>query len=44
MLEKDVKDEMTGVLTVKQHVVKQDGLIAASIVLKVLLMRKPPSA
>jgi hypothetical protein len=32
---------MTGVLTVKQEVVKQDGLIAASIVLKVLLMRKP---
>ena len=34
--------KMTGVLTVKQEVVKQDGLIAASIVLKVLLMRKPP--
>mgnify|MGYP000101970299 CR=1 FL=1 len=41
---KDVKDEMTGVLTVEQEVVKQDGTIAASVVLKVLLMRKPPPA
>ena len=41
---KDVRDEMTGVLTVEQEVVKQDGLIAASVVLKVLLMRKPPPA
>ena len=40
---KDVKDEKTGVLTVKQKVVKQDGLVAAATVLKVLMMRKAPA-
>jgi acyl dehydratase len=41
---KDEKDEATGVLTVNQNVVKQDGSIAASSVMKVLLMRKRPPA
>jgi acyl dehydratase len=44
VIEKEEKDEKTGVLTVKQDVVKQDGLVAASSVLKILLMRKPPTA
>ena len=41
---KEPKDDLTGVLTVRQNVVKQDGLIAASSVMKVLLMRRPLEA
>lgn len=41
VIDKQEKDDTTGVLTVRQNVVKQDGLVAASAVLKVLLMRRP---
>jgi len=44
VIEKDAKSDTTGVLTVEQDIVKQDGLVAASIVLKVLMVRKPPPA
>lgn len=44
VLEKREKDEHTGVLSVKQDIVKQDGLIAASSVMKILLMRHPIEA
>lgn len=39
-IEKTVKDDLTGVLTARQRVVKQDGLVAASSVMKILLMRR----
>lgn len=43
VIEKEEKDDMTGVLTAKQRVVKQDGLVAASSIIKILLLRRPLS-
>ena len=44
VLAKKERDEHTGVLTVRQDVIKQDGLVAASSVVMVLLMRRPADA